>query len=77
MLRAALALATAASAAAATTPGGVAPDAPQSGFGAPVAVHLAHVGHIEVALGPGGATGLRQVRCAAPAAPTTSCYVGR
>jgi len=77
MLRAALALATAASAAAAATPGGVSPDAPASGFGGSVPVHLAHVGHIEIAFGSGGTAGLRQVRCATPAAPTTSCYVGR
>lgn len=77
MLRAALALATAASAAAAATPGGVSPDVPASGFGGSVAVHLAHVGHIEIALGSGGAAGLRHVRCAAPASRTTSCYIGR
>jgi hypothetical protein len=77
MLRAALALATAASAAAAAAPGGTSPDRPANGFGGPAAVRLAHVGHIEIALGSSNAGGLRQVRCAAPAGPTTSCYLGR
>jgi hypothetical protein len=77
MLRVALALATTASAAVAATPGGISPDAPATGFGGPVAVRLTHVGHIEIALGSNGAAGLRQVRCAPPAAATTFCYIGR
>ncbi len=51
MLRVALTLATTASAAVAATPGGISPDVPASGFGGRVAVHLANVGHIEIALG--------------------------
>jgi hypothetical protein len=78
MLRVALALVTMASTAAvAAAPGGISPDAPASGFGGPAAVHLAHVGHIEIALGSHGTVGLRHVRCAPAAATTTSCYLGR
>ncbi|HEY4412818.1 MAG TPA: hypothetical protein VGN06_07455 [Gaiellaceae bacterium] len=77
MLRAALVLATTASAAVASAPGDR-PARPQvSPFGGSVAVHLAHVGHIEVALGPAGSAGLRRVQCAASVDPTTSCFVAR
>lgn len=77
MLRVALAVATTASAAVAAPPGGTSSDVPPNGFGGPVAVQLVHVGHIEIALGSRGTGGLRQVRCASPAAATTSCYIRR
>jgi len=78
MLRVALALVTTAFATAvAAAPGGISPDATAGGFGGPGVVHLAHVGHIEIALGPSGAAGLRHVRCALGAAATSSCYIGR
>jgi len=77
MLRAALLLATTASAAVASAVGGGPAAPPVSPFGGSVAVHLAHVGHIEVALGPAGSAGLQRVRCAGPVDPTTSCFVAR
>ena len=50
--------------------------APMSPFGGSVAVHIAHVGRIEVDLGPRHAGGLRRVGCAA--APVgTACYIAR
>jgi hypothetical protein len=45
-----------------------------SPFGGSVPVHIAHVGHIEVALGNSGAARLKQVRCATDSA-ALSCYV--
>lgn len=77
MLRAALVLATTASAAVVSAPGDRPAPPPVSPFGGSVAVRLAHVGHIEVALGPAGSAGLRQVRCAGQVSPTTSCFVAR
>jgi hypothetical protein len=77
MLRAALVLATTASAAIASAPAGEAPRGPTSGFGRPVAVHLPHVGHIETDLGTAGPAGLVRVQCAGPASPTTACFVSR
>ncbi|HEY8030696.1 MAG TPA: hypothetical protein VIE38_14470 [Gaiellaceae bacterium] len=77
MLRTALVLATTASAAVASATGGRPAPRPVSAFGGSVAVHLSHVGHIEVALGPAGSTGLQQVPCDGPVSPTTSCFVAR
>jgi hypothetical protein len=45
-----------------------------SPFGGSVPVHIAHVGHIEVALGSSRAAGLKQVRCAADSA-ALACFV--
>lgn len=50
--------------------------APQSPFGGPVPVRIAHVGHIEVDLASPGAGSLAQVRCSGAAAGT-ACFVGR
>jgi hypothetical protein len=50
---------------------------PMTPFGGPVAVHIAHVGHIDVDLGPGGRAGLERVRCGGIAGGTTACYVAR
>ena len=47
---------------------------PDSPFGGSTAVRIGHVGRIDVALGPGGSTGLHRVRCAG-APPGTACYV--
>ena len=77
MLRAALVLATTASAVAAGAAGHRPAPASVSPFGGSVAVHLAHVGHIEIALGPAGSAGLLRVRCAGSVDPTTSCFVAR
>jgi len=77
MLRAALVLATTASAAVASATGGRPAPPPVSPFGGSVAVRIAHVGHIEVALGPSGSAGLQRVQCAGPVDPTTSCFVAR
>ena len=75
--KAALALATTAFAAAASSTGpsaGTHP--PVSSFGSSVPVPIAHVGHIEVDLAPGGAGRLQRVTCAG--APLgTDCFVGR
>jgi hypothetical protein len=77
MLRAALVLATTASAAIAGAPSAGSPSPGSSAFGGPVPIHLARVGHIEIDIGPAGSAGLRQVRCAFSAAPGTTCFVGR
>ena len=77
MLRAALVLATTASAAAASALGDRPAPPPVSPFGGSIAVHLAHVGHIDIALGPAGSAGLQRVRCAGSVDPTTSCFVAR
>ena len=74
--RAGLALATTASAAAAASPDRVSGSHAASAFGGAKPVRLAHVGHIETALGAAGASGLRPVQCAGGAAGT-SCYVAR
>jgi hypothetical protein len=77
MLRGALLLATTASAAIAGAPADRPQPQPVSSFGGSVAVHLAHVGHIEVALGPAGSAGLSRVQCAGPVSPTTTtCFIG-
>lgn len=72
-----LALATTAFAAAASSSGPAARShVPTSGFGGSTAVHILHVGRIEVDLGPAGSAGLRRVTCAG--APIgTDCFVGR
>lgn len=78
LARTALALASTASAVVvAAAPGSTSARVPDSGFGGSEPVSIAHVGHIEVALGPAGAAGLRQVRCAGVAAIAYSCFVGR
>ena len=46
-----------------------------SDFGGPVAVHVAHVGRIDVDLEPGSIVGLQRVPCAGAAAD--SCFVAR
>jgi hypothetical protein len=70
--------AAAAAAAAAAIAGHAVGTSPATGtvspFGGSVPVHIAHVGHIDVALGSSRAVGLRQVRCAANSA-TLTCYV--
>jgi hypothetical protein len=76
MVRAALVLATTASAAIASASGDRPQPRPVSVFGGPVAVHIAYVGHIETDLGPAGSAGLRQVRCAGAVSRTTTCFVG-
>lgn len=48
--------------------------APQSPFGGSVPVHIAHVGHIDVDLGPAGGR-LARVACAGAGADT-ACFVG-
>ena len=49
----------------------------QSPFGGSAAVHIAHVGRIEVDLGPARAQGLlERVRCFVPT-PGTACFVAR
>lgn len=47
--------------------------APVSEFGGPVAVHIAHVGRIEVDLESDSTVGLRRVPCAAT--PADECFV--
>jgi hypothetical protein len=51
---------------------------PVSGpFGGPIAVHVEHVGHIELDLEPGGAAGLRRVPCAGVSSLRATCFVAR
>jgi hypothetical protein len=45
-------------------------------FGGPVAVHVAHVGRIDVDLEAGAGHALRRVTCASAAGRATACYVG-
>ena len=47
-----------------------------SPFGGSVPVQVGRIGHIEVALGSSGASGLQRVRCASGPA-TLACFVGR
>lgn len=47
-----------------------------SPFGGPVAVHIAHVGRIEVDLESSSSAGLRKVRCAS-GLNGDSCFVSR
>jgi hypothetical protein len=51
-------------------PGAVTP------FGGPVAVHIGHVGRIDVDTEAGAGRGLHRVTCAGPAGRATACYVG-
>jgi len=72
-----LALATTAFAAAASSsPPSAGTHRPASPFGGTTPIRIAHVGRIEVDLGPLGSSGLRRVTCAG--APfSTSCFVRR
>ena len=47
-----------------------------SPFGGPVPVHIAHVGRIDVDVGPAGGA-LRRVRCAAARGGAVTCFVAR
>ena len=48
---------------------------PVTPFGGPVAVRIAHVGGLDVDLGPAGPSSLERVRCAGLADRATTCYV--
>ena len=45
-------------------------------FGGRVAVHIAHLGRIDVDMEAGTGRALRRVTCAGPAGRATACYVG-
>jgi hypothetical protein len=77
-MRAAVALATGLTAAAAAAASGHAPArAPVTPFGGSVHVLVARPGRIDVDLGSASSVGLRRVRCSGPAAGSTACFVGR
>jgi hypothetical protein len=50
---------------------------PVSPFGGSVPVHIGHVGHIEVDLEAGSASGLQRVSCVGLSNRSTSCFVSR
>ena len=53
-----------------SAPGAVTP------FGGTVAMHIAHVGRIDVDMEAGTGRALRRVTCAGPSGRPTACYVG-
>ena len=55
---------------------GAGPSGPVTPFGGPVAVHIAHVGRIDVDVGTAGGA-LRRVRCAAAGGGAVACFVAR
>ncbi|MGH2970894.1 MAG: hypothetical protein ACRDLE_01920 [Gaiellaceae bacterium] len=77
-LRTAVALATGLTAAAAAgSARSTSHSAHISAFGGPTAVHIAHVGRIDVDLGASTPVGLRRVRCSGVPAESMTCFVGR